>query len=242
MRRLPVALLTIGLAGGLVACGTSGRDLRVPQDGAVSPTRSVSTVATVPTTPAPIVITLIAPGMPNGGPIPPEYSCDGVSPALTWTGVTASVKELALVVVDNDAEGYVHWLVTGIKASNASIPKGQLPPGAVQHTNSGGVDGWSGPCPPVGQTHTYTFYLLGLDAPSALAPGLSPTDAIAALQTASRGNQAVLTGTFAGGTAVPGSGVPGAGGTTPGSALVPPTAAGASSSTTTTAKATTTAP
>ena len=236
MHRLPAALLTIGLAVGLAACGTTGRDLRVPQDGAVSPTRSVSTVPTTPTTPVPLVLTLIAPGLPTGGTIPAEYSCDGVSPALTWTGVNASVKELALAVVD-DSDGFVHWLVTGIKPSNASIPKGQVPPGAVQRPNSAGKPGWTGPCPPAGETHTYTIFLLGLGAPSALGTDVAPTDAIAALQGKALGNQAVVTGTFTGG-----AGVPGSVGSVPGSAVVPSTAKGASTTASTATTTTTTTP
>jgi phosphatidylethanolamine-binding protein (PEBP) family uncharacterized protein len=239
MRRRHRALLAIGIAGGLVACGTSGRDLRVPQEGAVSPTRSVSTVATTvaPTTvaPVPVTLTLSSPAFPAGGDIPAESSCAGPSPALSWTGVTPAIKELALVVIDPEADGFVHWLVTGIKPSNASIPKGQVPPGATERQNSTGDTGWTGPCPPPGQTHTYNFILLGLTEPSALAPGLSPKDAVAALQTKARGNQALLSGIFTG-TASGGSSVPGS--------VTPSTASGATTSTAaapaTSAKATTT--
>lgn len=239
MRRLPAALLTFGLVAGLgaglTACGSTGRDLRVPKEGAVSPTRSVSTVATTaPTTAAPAVITLTSTAFPAGGPIPVESACNGPSPSLSWTGVTPTIKELVLVVVDPQADGFVHWLVTGIKPSNASIPKGQVPPGAIAHPNSAGTTGWTGPCPPEGETHTYNFILLGLTEPSALAPDATPEQAVTVLQTQARANRSVLSGTFtglAGGR--PGT-VP-AGSAVPGSAAVPTSARPASSTTTTTA-------
>lgn len=247
MRRLSVALLTIALAASLVACGTSGRELRIPQDGAVSPTRSTSTQVTVPTTPVAPIITLATGAFPDGGAIPVEYSCTGPSPALSWTGVTPAVKELALIVVDPEADGFVHWLVTGIKPTNASLPKGQVPPGATQHPNSAGQTGWSGPCPPAGTTHTYNFILLGLAQASALAPDLPIQDAIAALQTKARGNTALITGTFTG-VATGSAGTGSSGSAVAGSAVTPTTAKGATTtsaataSTPTTARATTTKP
>ena len=56
----------------------------------------------------------------DGGEIPARYTCagEGVSPALRWTGTPADAAELALVVRDRDAGGYVHWVVTGIDPSS----------------------------------------------------------------------------------------------------------------------------
>ena len=54
--------------------------------------------------------------------IPREYTADGrnVSPPLTWTGVPASAKTLALVLEDPDAGNpppFVHWVMYKIPPS-----------------------------------------------------------------------------------------------------------------------------
>jgi len=219
MSRRPLAAVLVAAACTLAAaCGSNGRDLRPPVEGAVSPTRSTNTSVAPPTTAAP-TMSLTSSAFVTGGEIPAEDACDGPSPALSWSGVPAGVTELALVVVDPQAEGEVLWLVTGIKPTNAALPKGQVPVGAQQHENSAGKVGWSGPCPPAGETHTYNFLLLGLSQPSAVAPGTPVKDAVAALQAKARGQVAQLAGTYTGTGATAGTGPVGtAGGTTPGAA------------------------
>ncbi len=51
-----------------------------------------------------------------GGKVPAAYGCDGTAataPALSWSGVPEGAKSLAIAVEDPDADGFVHWLVTG---------------------------------------------------------------------------------------------------------------------------------
>ena len=212
MRRpvVPV-LLALMLGASLAACGSSGRDLRQPVDGAVSPTRNVTT--TVATTAfggtliSPLVLT--SPAFANGDEIPADYSCKGPSPALQWSGVPAGTKELALIVVDESDDGFVHWLITGIAPSPGAIAKGETPPGAVLHANSAGGLGWYGPCPTGNIAHMYSFRLIALKQASAIAASTPAKDAVIALtsmvQTA--GTEAILTGRFGGETTSPGSGV-----------------------------------
>lgn len=109
---------------------------------------------------------LVAPWR-SGAVIDARYGCDGldVSPALAWTSVPDDAMELAITVLDVDAEGLVHWIVVGIDPSHRSSPEGGLPPGAVPHRNSFGELGWSGPCPPTGETHVYRFSLHALSEP-----------------------------------------------------------------------------
>jgi phosphatidylethanolamine-binding protein (PEBP) family uncharacterized protein len=217
MRRPAVPVLLAALLGlSIVACGSSGRDLRLPEEGAVSPTRAVSTTV-VPTsfggtTLSPLTLTSTA--FANGEAIPADFSCKGPSPSLQWSGVPAGTKELAIVVVDESDGGFVHWLLTGIAPTSGAVAKGQVPPGAVQHANSAGGLGWYGPCPTGSLPHTYTFTLMALASASAVSPSTPAKDAVAALQEQARttgGSEAVLTGTFGGDT----------GGTSPGSGVAP---------------------
>jgi Raf kinase inhibitor-like YbhB/YbcL family protein len=101
----------------------------------------------------------------DGGAVPADYSCEGQAdapPPLSWSGVPDSAKQLAIVVEDPDARGFVHWLVTGIPPTTTQID-GSLPPGAVERKGSAKT-GWTPLCPPKG-THHYQFAVYALDAP-----------------------------------------------------------------------------
>ena len=107
------------------------------------------------------------------------FGCTGknVSPALSWTGVPAAAKSLALIMHDPDAPtgvgGFTHWMVYNIPVSAMGIAKGAgtsdgklLPVGAKQAATSFGEAAFGGPCPPVGdKPHEYIFtlYALGTD-------------------------------------------------------------------------------
>lgn len=199
MRRSTLFVLALAVGALLAtACGTSGRDLRTPVEGAVSPTRS--TASTTPTTaPATVPLTQFAlrsADFGDGAPIPGEFACTGPSPSLTWTDVPAGTKQLALVVVDPTANDFVHWLVTGITPTDGSVAKGSVPVGATQLANSSGRLGWTGPCPPAGAMHTYNFMLFALPEPLTIPAGQQPKDTLAALQSAAQGQLTILSGTF----------------------------------------------
>jgi Raf kinase inhibitor-like YbhB/YbcL family protein len=141
-----------------------------------------------------------------GGAIPSDFTCDGAdrSPPLSWRGVPAGTRSLALIVDDPDAPDpaapqtvWVHWVlfdipptIGGIAENGATRP----PAGASDGRNDWGNAGWGGPCPPVGR-HRYFFRLYALDT----LLGLDRPDE-AALQAAMRGHviaQAQLIGTYA---------------------------------------------
>ncbi len=67
---------------------------------------TATTVAVAP-------FTMVAPWQ-DGAEIPVLNTCDGddVSPALSWTGVPDGAVEMALVVTDDNADGFFHWVVT----------------------------------------------------------------------------------------------------------------------------------
>lgn len=99
--------------------------------------------------------------------IPIEYTCDGseTSPPLSWSGVPADAKSVALLVEDPDAPKgtFTHWLVTDIPATTTSLDKAAAPPaGAMVAKNDKGGSGYAGPCPPTGRHH-YHFRVYALD-------------------------------------------------------------------------------
>jgi Raf kinase inhibitor-like YbhB/YbcL family protein len=148
-----------------------------------------------PTTTKPVGFVLSGPWA-NGAAIELRYSClgDGVSPALNWAGAPEAAKELALVVVDPDAGGFVHWVLTGMDPIVNSLEEGRAPEGAEQWPNGRGDAAWTGPCPPSG-VHTYEFTLHALRAPLDVALGSDGATVIAAINAATV-ESARYTGTF----------------------------------------------
>jgi len=126
--------------------------------------------------------------------LPNDYTCDGEdrSPQIGVEGVnTAITKSLAILVNDPDAPGgggFVHWIawnVELVKMIPEKVPKKpevSFPLRAVQGTNSFGKIGYSGPCPPHGQTHRYFFKLYGLDTMLDLPAGATKDQLARAMQ------------------------------------------------------------
>jgi Raf kinase inhibitor-like YbhB/YbcL family protein len=145
---------------------------------------------------APRQLTVTSPDFPANGAIPTRFSCDGekARPALRFAGVPAGAAELALVVVDPDAGGFVHWTVYGLPGSTRELASSGLPQGAREGENSKGDSGWTPPCPPNG-THRYEFRLYWLKRASGLEAGAKPDDVIAALR-AGAGASGLLVGRY----------------------------------------------
>ena len=109
-------------------------------------------------------LTLRAP-WEDEGPIDPRYTCQnpsgspasGISPALSWSGVPAEATNLALVVTDLSANGFVHWVAVDIDPKATGVEEGRAPAGAVQGKNGLGTIGWGGPCRPLGPASTNTW-------------------------------------------------------------------------------------
>ena len=77
--------------------------------------------------------------------------------------MAAGAAELALIVVDPDAGGFVHWTAYGLPTGTRALGATGLPAGAREGENSTGSTGWTPPCPPSG-THRYEFRLYSLEA------------------------------------------------------------------------------
>jgi Raf kinase inhibitor-like YbhB/YbcL family protein len=119
----------------------------------------------------------------TNGEIPVAYTCRGedVSPPLLWAGVPAGTAELAVVVRDASAEGFVHWVIAGIATTSRGIAEATPPDGAVEAANDFGRLGWAGPCPPSG-THDYEFVVYALGQASGVTAGQAAADAAARVE------------------------------------------------------------
>jgi Raf kinase inhibitor-like YbhB/YbcL family protein len=190
-RLIPIAaLLTI------TACAHDGRTLRPP-----SPNQTLSIVTTTvpPSTTAPS-LSLILP-FANGAAIDARFTCKaagggvGISPGVSWGAVPSGAAELALVVTDADASGFVHWVLAGIDPNAInSVPEGSVPASLHQATNSFGKVGWGGPCPPSG-SHHYVFTLHALSELSGITNVMPAADALNLINGRSVA-KAVVTATF----------------------------------------------
>lgn len=212
------AVLALGFAG----CGNDGTELRSPSPDLTTTTASTTVMTSTPST-APAtgdgpggddgdaagvtstastaatrVFQLTSPAFTEGGTIPDEFTCvgDDVSPPLAWSGVPAGTVELALVVRDPDADGFVHWVVAGLPAATGGLAKGKPPAGATQALNDFGRAGWAGPCPP-SDVHHYDFRIYALSAPSGVAAETAAAEAADRVETAPVLASAALSGTVA---------------------------------------------
>ena len=111
------------------------------------------------------------------------FGCMGEneSPQLSWKNAPEATKSFAITMYDPDAptgSGWWHWVVFDIPSttttlvSNAGDIKLNLSPeGAIQSVTNYGMQGYGGPCPPVGHgLHQYIITVhalktdtLGLD-------------------------------------------------------------------------------
>jgi len=130
-------------------------------------------------------ITISIDSFDAGGSIPDEYTCKGknVSPALSWSGVTANTKSLALIMDDPDCAGgtFVHWVLFNIPPEKKNLSKGipgnkTLADGSRHGKTDFDRMGYGGPCPPPGKPHRYYFRIYALDKIIDLPPGATSTE------------------------------------------------------------------
>ena len=175
MRRFDGWVLAVVLAAvvTLGACASDGRTISKPQSTSGATVASGAPISSAPGVgSAAGALVLSSTAFLDGAAIPAQYTCDGPgdSPPLLWTGVPSGISQLVLTVIDPDAGGYVHWVVTQLPPALRSISAGALPEGVIEGPNSTGSPGWTGPCPPRGTAHHYVFTLY------ALPPGCTAAD------------------------------------------------------------------
>jgi Raf kinase inhibitor-like YbhB/YbcL family protein len=99
-------------------------------------------------------------------------SGENISPEISWDGVPASAKSLAIVVWDQDAPvsgGFYHWVILNLPVETRKLSEGagdvtshKAPSGSIQLFNDWGEAGYGGPCPPGHSQHRYHFILYAL--------------------------------------------------------------------------------
>ncbi len=122
----------------------------------------------------------------RGGTIPAQFTCDGenLHPPLGWTGGPPA-EEYTVVMVDRDADEFVHWIVYGIPGHITAIEAMSPPPGASEGLNGFERVGYGGPCPPrTDRAHTYLFTVFSLRVARTrgLEPGASLEEVLEAIR------------------------------------------------------------
>lgn len=118
---------------------------------------------------------LTSPAFSHHEAIPKKYTCDGrdMSPPLSWSGLPAGTKSIAVIVDDPDAPDpkaprmtWVHWVLYNIPPDAGGLPEDatteKLPAGTKEGLNSWKRTGFGGPCPPIGR-HRYFHKVYALD-------------------------------------------------------------------------------
>jgi Raf kinase inhibitor-like YbhB/YbcL family protein len=127
-------------------------------------------------------ISISAEGFKDGTTIPDVNTCKGkdISPSLSWKGIPAGTKSIALIMDDPDAPGgiFVHWVLYNVPAVTQKLPESMphdknLADGSMQGMTDFGRTGYGGPCPPPGKPHRYYFKIYALDLKIKLSPGAS---------------------------------------------------------------------
>jgi len=191
-RALLVAL-TVALS--MTGCGDDGRTLSP-----APPTTASTTTAPaeLPSSEGLTALRLASTDVADGAALDARLTCDGANepPTLVITGAPPAAAELAVAVVDLDADGFVHWVVSGLPPTADVVDPASLPDGAVVGRASTGVVGWDGPCPPPDDpAHRYEFRAYALAEPAGLAAGAAGIDAVAVLEAAAV-ERATLTATY----------------------------------------------
>jgi Raf kinase inhibitor-like YbhB/YbcL family protein len=137
-----------------------------------------------------------SPTMRSGEMMPRDYSPDGrnVSPPLTWSGLPAGTRQIAVVCQDHGAGNpppWVHWMIYNIPGNATGLPEGipfddsvAMPrglEGAVQGANGWGLPMYRGPAPPGTTLHHYHFVVYALDAELDLPAGLTRDELLEAI-------------------------------------------------------------
>jgi Raf kinase inhibitor-like YbhB/YbcL family protein len=189
-------LLGVGVLMLVAACGADDRAMQPPDDEQTTTSRVEVTDANAAATATSSAFTLRSDQFAQTGLIPDRFTCRGANsrPPLRWSNLPDDTVELAVVVRDLDAGGFVHWVVAGIDPAVGELLEGQLPVSAIEASNSAGSHGWTGPCPPAG-THRYEFKVYALAFASNLRPGMPAAEAAALVEGTSARGVASLTGT-----------------------------------------------
>jgi Raf kinase inhibitor-like YbhB/YbcL family protein len=182
---VPALALLVG------ACSDDGRELAPVRAGQTTTSQPPPTVGT-----AASGFVLTSDAFTDATELPDRFTCAGeaLSPDLHWSGAPFGA-EMAVVMRDRDAGGYVHWIVTNIDPTITGFGEAGVPEGAVEQVNATGAIGYLAPCPAEGSgRHIYDITLHALGSPITIDPAAPAADVAAQVESASIG-QAPLSGT-----------------------------------------------
>jgi len=174
----------------LAACSTNdGRTMKPPR-----PDQGESVA---PATTAPPAFAVTGPWA-DGAAIDVRHTCDGlnISPAVSWSSAPAATAAFAVVLRDDDAPDFLHWVAVDVDPGVLALEEGRLPEGALAAENSAGRNGYVGPCPAMGTSQTYTLTVYALSRELGIAPSSPARDVLGAIEQA-RIDSADTTFTFA---------------------------------------------
>jgi hypothetical protein len=105
---------------------------------------------------------------------------ENLSPQLAWSGAPEGAKSFALTMVDPEGRkglGVYHWVAYGIPPDVTSLAEGEASKPSDKYVGGNSTQGvatYSGPCPPPGSPHHYTFVVIATDLDvKELPPGLT---------------------------------------------------------------------
>jgi Raf kinase inhibitor-like YbhB/YbcL family protein len=132
---------------------------------------------------------LTSPDVTEGGTFATKFICakfggNSTSPALSWTGVPAAAKSLAVTMFDPDAgtAGFWHWAAADIPPASTGLEQGagapgKMPAGTTQLPNGAKQASYAGPCPPPGKPHHYQITVYALpDAKAGVTTSMTAAD------------------------------------------------------------------
>jgi phosphatidylethanolamine-binding protein (PEBP) family uncharacterized protein len=173
VKKSPVIIF---LAVYLAACSKTGAPINLPTD----TSHSGELTVLIPTTavgedqssedsvkdPSSSLFTLASPVVVEGGRLPVEYTCDGVSStlALSWGGAPAGTQSFAVIMhhVASPDDFHWYWIVYDIPANVTNLAKNSAGVGTVGNNSVNGKTAYSPPCSkgPGEKVYTYTAYAL----------------------------------------------------------------------------------
>jgi hypothetical protein len=159
--------------GGRDPQNPEGRDPNDRREGGRSPQPPAPRIVT----PQPTDFQVKSPLVANGGQLPRDFTCDGVSdsPPLEWKNAPAGTKAFALVMHHNppgDEEPHVYWIVYDIPASVWALPRNDTATGKHGTNTVNRTAAYAPPCSqgPGRKWYTVTLYALSEDRIDVPAP------------------------------------------------------------------------
>ena len=182
--RVVIALTCVTL---LSACSNDGREMQEPS---ANQQESIAVTTTAGAVMTPVGGFALTPPWAEGAQLDARFTCAaGISPSLTFVNVASDIVTLALSIVDETTNNSVQWIVANIQPTQTAVAEGQVPIGSIEATNALGIIGFSAPCPPAGETHTYRLTGYGLSQQLELENGVDSATLIQAIELAALDTQ-----------------------------------------------------